>query len=159
MAQTTSLLPALPFSDYLTGLKEFIYQPLMIWKDMFQTNLNFGCNIQDKEVEEHVLDNVGSYGKQLNTIFDSLSVLVSHFDDRKALPPDEQYALFRFEDMARRADEASSDFQGKSRIERIGVRMTDLDDLIAAMLKLKNSNPAAYDRLVSHLKHELPGPA
>jgi hypothetical protein len=156
MAQTTSSLPALPFSNYLTGLKDFIYQPLMIWKDMFQTNLNFGCNIQDKEVEEHVLDNVGSYGKQLNTIFDSLSVLVSHFD-RKSLPPGEQYALFRFEDMARRADEVSSDFQGKSRMERNGVRMTDLDDLIAAMLKLKSSNPGAYDRLITHLKHELPG--
>jgi hypothetical protein len=45
------------------------------------------------EIEAKVLENVGSYGKQLGRIGDALSVLVDHFEPRKQLSRDEKKAI------------------------------------------------------------------
>jgi len=52
------------------------------------------------EVEADILDRVGTYGKQLGQVADALIVLLRHLPDRDKLPPDEQAALSRFEEMA-----------------------------------------------------------
>jgi len=44
-------------------------------------------------VEKQVLDQVGSYGRQLGRIGDALAVLVKHFHPRESLSEKEQEAL------------------------------------------------------------------
>ncbi|MGJ0506787.1 MAG: hypothetical protein ACR652_06535 [Methylocystis sp.] len=45
------------------------------------------------EVERQVLDNVGSYGKQLGRMGDALRVLLDHFEPKKPLTRDEKKAI------------------------------------------------------------------
>lgn len=51
------------------------------------------------EVEAEVLDNVGTYGRQLGQITDALIVLLRHLPDREALAPDERKVLAKLEEM------------------------------------------------------------
>jgi len=45
------------------------------------------------EVEAEVIDTVGSYGSQLGRIGDALAVLVTHFEPKGTLTPEEDRAL------------------------------------------------------------------
>lgn len=45
------------------------------------------------EVEQDVLNEVGSYGKQLGRIGDALAVVIAHFDPKPPLSPAEQKTL------------------------------------------------------------------
>lgn len=58
-------------------------------------NIDLGST-QHPEIEQAVLDEVGSYGKQLGHIGDALAVLVKHLD-RSKLAQAEQDALTVFE--------------------------------------------------------------
>ena len=40
-----------------------------------------------------ILDEVGSYGRQLGRIGDALAVLLEHFDPKQPLTPDEEKAI------------------------------------------------------------------
>jgi hypothetical protein len=55
-------------------------------------NISLGQSSEPK-VEEDVLSDVGSYGKQLGRIGDALIVLMAHFHPRDKLTEDEQKAL------------------------------------------------------------------
>jgi hypothetical protein len=50
-------------------------------------------------VEEEVLSDVASYGKQLGRIEDALSVLLAHFRPERALSADEEKALAALKEM------------------------------------------------------------
>ncbi|HEU5046862.1 MAG TPA: hypothetical protein VFT64_03380 [Rickettsiales bacterium] len=55
-------------------------------------NINFGTS-SNPAVEEQVLSDVASYGKQLGRIGDALSVLLKHFHPKEALNAHEKKAL------------------------------------------------------------------
>jgi hypothetical protein len=55
-------------------------------------NISLGRSIAP-EVEEAVLSEVGSYGKQLGRMGDALTVLVRHFNPKEPLSLEEQNAL------------------------------------------------------------------
>jgi hypothetical protein len=55
-------------------------------------NINLGQSSEPK-VEEEVLTDVATYGKQLGRIGDALIVLVAHFHPDKPLTPDEAKAI------------------------------------------------------------------
>jgi hypothetical protein len=55
-------------------------------------NIEFGQS-SNPAVEEEVLTDVGSYGKQLGRIEDALLVLLAHFHPERELTADEQQAL------------------------------------------------------------------
>lgn len=57
-------------------------------------NINLGAS-KAPEVEEQVLEQVGSYGTQIGRINDALAVLVTHFHPTVPLTPDEARALDR----------------------------------------------------------------
>jgi hypothetical protein len=146
-----------PSAGFLPALKDFVYQPWTNWEGLFQgwfsPSINFGGNVHDKPVEEQVLSEVGSYGKQLNCIFDSLSVLISRID-HKDLTPAEEYAVYKFQEMARLAEEVVNKFEGKP--HREGATLSDVDNWVDAVLALKASNPDAYERLSARMKDSLP---
>jgi hypothetical protein len=61
-------------------------------------NINLGQS-SAPAVEEEVLSDVGSYGKQLGRIGDALIVLLSHFHPRTPLTADETKAIDELKDM------------------------------------------------------------
>ncbi len=50
----------------------------------------------DPGVEEEVLSDVASYGRQLGRIEDALAVLIAHFDSKRKLNKQEERALAEF---------------------------------------------------------------
>ncbi|HTV38119.1 MAG TPA: hypothetical protein VMF12_16945 [Xanthobacteraceae bacterium] len=61
-------------------------------------NINLGQSSEPK-VEEEVLSDVASYGKQLGRIGDSLIVLLDHFHPRKPLTDEESAAIDALKEM------------------------------------------------------------
>ena len=61
-------------------------------------NINLGQS-SAPDVEEEVLSDVGSYGKQLGRIGDVLIVLLAHFHPRTPLTADESKAIDELKDM------------------------------------------------------------
>jgi hypothetical protein len=57
-------------------------------------NINLGKS-SDPQLEEEILDDVGSYGRQLGQISDALCVLLKHIDEAK-FTPDERMAVDAF---------------------------------------------------------------
>ena len=55
-------------------------------------NINLGRS-SAPEVERDILDEVGSYGRQLGRIGDAMAVLLEHFDTKQPLTPDEEKAI------------------------------------------------------------------
>ncbi|MCY0094118.1 hypothetical protein [Hoeflea ulvae] len=55
-------------------------------------NINLGQS-PAPEVEQEILDDVGSYGRQLGRIGDALAVLLRHFHPAEPLEPDEEKAI------------------------------------------------------------------
>lgn len=68
----------------------FFYNPVGSQVGLF--NVNFGTS-SNPAVEEQVLSDVASYGKQLGRIGDALSVLLKHFHPQEALSTHEKKAL------------------------------------------------------------------
>lgn len=61
-------------------------------------NLNLGYS-SAPQVEEEVLNDVGSYGRQLGRVGDALAVLITHFRPEQPLTPTERRALERLREM------------------------------------------------------------
>lgn len=78
-------------------------------------NINLGQS-SAPEVEQEILDDVGSYGRQLGRIGDALAVLMTHFHPEQPLDPKEEKAI--------RALRAMLDEIGdiKERHDRVAVR-------------------------------------
>jgi hypothetical protein len=76
-----------PFTNFL---RTWNFVPRTQWLDHFITINNNG---NDAPVEQHVLTEVGSYGKQLSEILDALEVLIAHVDKMKPFESDELGAI------------------------------------------------------------------
>jgi hypothetical protein len=61
-------------------------------------NINLGLSSAPK-VEEDMLSDVGTYGKQLGRIGDALTVLLAHFHPRQPLTDDETAAIEALKEM------------------------------------------------------------
>lgn len=75
-----------PFTTFMTGGQFGL------------VNINLGQSSEPK-VEEDVLSDVASYGKQLGRIGDALIVLLNHFHPRAPLSADETAAIDALKDM------------------------------------------------------------
>jgi hypothetical protein len=87
----------------------FTYFPSTDWRRFISPTIVFGrANFQDSEIEQEVVDRVGSYGYQLNRILDALVVLVRQSDlDKSSMAEKDLGALYRLLDLAEAADEAA----------------------------------------------------
>jgi hypothetical protein len=63
-----------------------------IGSQMGLININMGQS-SDPDVEQEVLSDVGSYGKQIGRIGDALLVLLAHFHPEAPLTPEETAAI------------------------------------------------------------------
>jgi hypothetical protein len=75
-----------PFTTFMTGGQFGL------------VNINMGQSSEPK-VEEEVLSDVATYGKQLGRIEDALIVLLAHFRPRKALADEETKAIDALKEM------------------------------------------------------------
>ena len=105
--------PAVPVISAANLLKNFAftYLPSTDWRHFVSPTIVFGsANIQDRDIEQEVVDSVGSYGYQLNRILDALAVLVRQGDliERSSLAEHDRRALYRLLDLADEADEAAT---------------------------------------------------
>ena len=104
--------PAVPVISAANLLKNFAftYLPSTDWRHFVSPTIVFGsANLQDRDIEQEVVDSVGSYGYQLNRILDALVVLVRQAElvDDSSLAEDDRRALYRLLDLAEEADEAT----------------------------------------------------
>src|SRR5437588_2567735 len=116
-------------------------------------------NSDDAAVENHVLSEVGSYGKQLGAIIDALGVLIARTLDRSQLTPGEHRIVDDLRELARQVDQAVADYRGTP---RKGIGRADVDSVIEGLQSLQHSDPAAYGPLFEHLRQfvdEQAGPA
>lgn len=148
------------FSLYENFLKNFLYTftyfPTTNWQHAFSPTINFGCNVEDADVEQHVVDEVGSYGKQLNRVLDVLTVLVARIDEKELkLTPQERQFVDQFEELARAADDAAAKFKGK---HRRGITLDDINHIIEDLHSLAGKNPTGYRDFIVRLysAHPLP---
>jgi hypothetical protein len=83
--------------DFKLPLSGNVTQAINPWTNFFNpvVYINLG-NSSNPEVEEQVLSDVASYGKQLGRISDALAVLLAHFHPQKPLSLQEQKALHDF---------------------------------------------------------------
>jgi hypothetical protein len=81
----------------LSGNVSQIISPWTNWFSAFGSqvgliNINLGQS-SAPEVEREILEDVGSYGRQLGRIGDALAVLMKHFHPEGPLDPDEEKAI------------------------------------------------------------------
>jgi hypothetical protein len=75
-------LPSLLSAGNLLRNFVFTYFPVTDWRRFISPVVVFGnANIADHEIEQKVVDSVGSYGYQLNRILDALAVLIREEED------------------------------------------------------------------------------
>jgi len=89
--------------------RDFVYFPMTDWRDFFRPTFYFGCNVSDAPTERAVLDDVGSYGRQINQVMDALEVLIRLAGPEAVatLPVEDQERLWRLRELHRRASDAS----------------------------------------------------
>lgn len=102
----------------LSGNVSQLISPWTNWFSNSQVgliNINLGQS-SAPEVEQEILEDVGSYGRQLGRIGDALAVLITHFHPEQPLDPKEEKAI--------RALRAMLDQIGdiKERHDRVAVR-------------------------------------
>ena len=126
----------------------FTYLPTTNWQHAFSPTIYFGSNVQDAPVEQHVVDQVGSYGYQLNRIIDLLKVAV---DDGqvKGKSEREKQVVEKFLTLARSADQAAKEFKGEA-------TAASVHKLIGDIRRLQHSDRKLYDSLVDDLRRAFP---
>ena len=122
------------------------------WARAFSPTLYFGCNVQDFDTEQGVLNEVGSYGSQLNRILDVLTVLLPRCLRGKELTPDERRLVDRFQELAERADEVASRLQGKP---RRGITQAEVSEWLERLRSLEYSDPGNYRAFAAQIREAL----
>ncbi len=130
-----------------------MYLPSTDWQgwfqDWFSPHITFGCNVADRPVETEVLNTVGSYGSQINRIMDAMSLLIARLN-RNELTPKEQDSIYRFTELAARADKAAADFGGKPSHEE--VTLAEVVRWLDVIRDMKRSDPLAYEHVAGLIK-------
>ncbi len=138
-----------PFQD---AFQHFWINPQTSWSRFFNPQVFISLNSEDADVENHVLQNAGSYGRQLARVLDVLEVLVAHAADDKNLTPAERLAIDRFRDLTTRVDAAVQEYRGP---RRTGITAADVDRVAEGLMSLAQSDPAAFETLADRLRPAL----
>jgi hypothetical protein len=156
----TSQPPSVSFADLFRLSDDFwykfVYFPTTNWQRAFNPQFFFGSNIEDTDIERHVLNQVGSYGLQLGRILDMLDVLAARVPDSE-LTPRERVIMQRFRDLCRDVDKAVSGYRGEPEPEQ-GITRSDVRSLVDELRELQRSDPALYREFVEQLHATLPTP-
>ena len=142
------------------AFRRFTVAPWTNWANAFSPVFNpqliISENPEDAAVENHVLSEVGSYGKQLGVIIDALGVLIARTLDRSQLTPGEHRIVDDLQELAEQVEQAVADYRGTP---RKGIGRAEIDSVIEGLQSLQHSDPAAYRPLFEHLRQFVDGEA
>lgn len=136
-----------PFSQ---DFRDFNYSPATRWDHFFSPQIVFNSNPDDMPVESHVLQQVGSYGKQLGVLLDAVGVLCEQLPKGAALSPEQHRAVQKLQTLRKRAKQASE--TANSRMEPEPV-----DEFIRQLRRIRKLNPARYQQVAYRLERALGG--
>jgi hypothetical protein len=125
--------------------------PMTSWQRFFNPQFYINYNTGDVDVENNVLQQVGSYGKQLGQIIDVLDVLVARVPQNE-LTFQERSALAVFRTLSEQVTAAVTEVKGP---RKKGVTRADIDQLIDDLQSLARSDPQAYSLLANRLQSAL----
>jgi hypothetical protein len=123
------------FSQFL---KTWNYLPVTSWDHFFNPQVFISSNSGDAGVENAVLSEVGSYGRQLGILMDAVQVLTAKLDPAGLLPAD-QKALTRLDDLAQQVDAVTSAHKTAPSTELTSAGVADFVDKLTTLAK---SDPA-----------------
>ena len=124
------------------------YNPVTDWKRFFNPQFFFTYNDEDEEVENHVLQKVGSYGKQLGILISVLDVLVADLPERAQ----QQKAVKDFRQLSEQVKGAVAAINGP---QQKSITQAYVDRLIENLQSLATSDPKAHRRLVDSSRRPL----
>jgi hypothetical protein len=135
----------LPFQQ---AFERFWIAPQTSWSRLFNPQVFISLNSEDADVENHVLEKAGSYGRQLGRVLDVLEVLVARVRDED-LTPGERIVVDRFRDLSQRVDAAVEDYRGPQRQD---ITRSDVDRVAEGLRSLSRTDPAAWKTLSDRLR-------
>lgn len=134
---------------FQSAFENFTIDPITNWERSFNPQFYINCNVEDVEVENHVLGKVGSYGNQLGKVIRILDLLVARLPEKELLPKEKQ-ALIEFRNLSRQVKLAVSDINGPS--SQDGLVADDVERVIEELEALMQTNPEAHQMLVERLQ-------
>ncbi len=137
-----------PFQE---AFEHFLINPQTNWERFFNPQFFISYNAPDVAVENRVLSQVGSYGKQLGRIINVLDVLVARVP-ADGLTPRERRVIDEFQDLSRRVKTAIEEYRGR---REEGITFSDIDHLIDGLHSLARSDPAAHRALADRLRRAI----
>lgn len=153
MSTSPQPTPAWPFQKAFEDFfSRFVYFPTTNWQRTFSPQINFGCNLEDLDTEQHVLDKVGSYGYQLSRIIDVLNALVARLP-AGGLTLQERQDVKAYHDMVGLVQTALEEKQGPA---SRGVTAGDVAKLASGLKALANTDHEQYRALLDQLHAALP---
>lgn len=102
----------------------------------------------DPELEQEIVENVASYGRQLGRLSDAVNVLIEN-TDRSALSDEARESLEAFESMAAQIERT------KARRREANSPLSALDDVLAALKDLRERDSERYQREVAKIRQAL----
>ena len=149
MARKSTQSTALPFAEFL---RTWWYLPITVWKDTFEDffhpQLFLGCNIEDMDDEYHVLDEVGSYGKQLSQILKVTDVLVKKMEGE--LSEEDQLVVRQFREYEARVAKALAESRGPQATDLTIGYVDRLESALRA--KRQSDAPEEFAQLIQKLR-------
>jgi hypothetical protein len=134
-----------PFQD---AFERFTINPMTNWQRFFNPQFFINYNAGDVEAENNVLQQVGSYGKQLGKIINVLDVLVARLPQDQ-LTPQERRTLDEFRDLSEKVSAAVAAVKGP---REQGITQANIDRMIESLQSMARSDPAAHRYLIDRLK-------
>ncbi|NRB43011.1 MAG: hypothetical protein HRU20_31850 [Pseudomonadales bacterium] len=113
-----------PIINDLTHIMDNVsYNPMTNWARFFNPQFIINNNnANDLEIENHVLKEVGSYGKQLSTLLQMVDLLRNQLlKDSQNLTATEKETLEKFDQLLSQTQLAVTEFRGELQDKDVGV--------------------------------------
>ena len=131
------------------SIRQFMYDPITSWQKFFNPQITLNYKPTTNEIEGHVVERAGSYGKQLGIILDVISVLKNEIITEKSeLTAEQKEVLCKFDHLASSVKSAVRTFKGQA--------VDDGGEQLASRLdKVKQNDPKVYRECMAKLDKSL----
>jgi hypothetical protein len=122
------------FSPFRQTVDHFLNMPVTNWNRFF--NPQFVLNYNDAGVENHVLSRVGSYGSQLSTLIEMISILRASLP--QTLSEQQKQTVDEFNKLLETSKKAVAEYRGK---------ISTSEEILAGIEELRNTDAVQYHAL------------
>jgi hypothetical protein len=131
------------------SIGEFLYDPITSWQKFFNPQITLNYKPTTNEIESHVVERAGSYGKQLGIIIDMISVLKSEIiKNDKNMTKEQKSSVNAFDALASTVKSAVRDYKG-------GSVKQDVDQFVFRLEKVKEKAPKVYQECMNKLEQSM----